>query len=79
MIDEIYTDYPFYGSRRMKNELFDRNQIRVCREHIQRLMREMGIEAIYPKKARNTSISNDSHKKYPYLLKGITASHPNHI
>ena len=79
MIDEIYTDYPFYGSRRMKNELFDRNQIRVCREHIQRLMREMGIEAIYPKKARNTSISNDLHKKYPYLLKGVTASHPNHI
>jgi putative transposase len=79
MIDLIYTDYPFYGSRRVKNELADRNQICICREHVQRLMRLMGIEAIYPKKARNTSVSDDSHRKYPYLLRNIIASHPNHI
>lgn len=79
MIDAIATDYPFYGSRRIKNELVDRYGIFVCREHIQRLMRVMGLEAIYPKQKKNTSIPNAAHKKYPYLLSGITASHPNHI
>ncbi len=79
LIDAIYTDYPFYGSRRIKNELFDRNQIDVCRERIQRLMRLMGLEAIYPKKSINTSIPDVLHKKYPYLLKNIPASRPNHI
>jgi putative transposase len=39
----------------------------------------MGIEAIYPKKAKNTSIPDHLHKKYPYLLKDIIASYPNHI
>ena len=79
MIDGIYTDYPFYGSRRIKNELFDRHQICLGREQIQRLMRKMGIEAIYPKKAINTSVSDAAHRKYPYLLNNIIASYPNHI
>ena len=79
MIDAIYTDYPFYGSRRMKNELFDRHHIAICREHVQRLMRAMGIKAIYPKKSPHTSISDASHQKYPYLLKDTAASFPNHI
>jgi putative transposase len=79
LIDVIYTDLPFYGSRRMKNELLDRYRICACREHIQRLMRKMGIETIYPKKTPNTSASDASHKKYPYLLKDLTASYPNHI
>lgn len=79
MIDVIYTELPFYGSRRMKNELLDRYQICACREHVQRLMRKMGIETIYPKKAPNTSASDISHKKYPYLLKDLPASYPNHI
>jgi putative transposase len=79
MIDEIYTEYPFYGSRRIRFELFDRHEIKICREHIQRLMRIMGIEAIYPKKSKNTSVSDASHQKYPYLLKDTAASFPNHI
>lgn len=79
MIDVIYTELPFYGSRRMKNELCDRNQICLCRKHVQRLMRKMGIEVIYPKKAPNTSASDISHQKYPYLLKDTIASYPNHI
>lgn len=76
-IDTIYTDLPFYGSRRIRNELKDRYGIRVCREHTQRLMRLMGIEALYPKP--KTSIGNKQHEKYPYLLKNIVARHPNHI
>ena len=77
MIDALYTDYPFYGSRRMRLELSDRYGISICRERIQRLMRGMGIEAVYPKP--KTSTAHPEHKKYPYLLKDITASHPNHI
>lgn len=79
LIDLIYTDYPFYGSRRVRNELLDRNQLSIGREQVQRLMRLMGIEAIYPTKAKNTSAGDASHRKYPYLLKGIVASYPNHI
>ena len=42
-------------------------------------MRLMGIEAVYPKSRRNTSISDNSHRKYPYLLSGVSAGYPNHI
>lgn len=78
-LDTIYTDCPFYGSRRMQYELNARYQIHICREHIQRLMRLMGLEAIYPKQYKGLSDPDDQHKKYPYLLNGITASFPNHI
>jgi putative transposase len=77
MIDVVYTDCPFYGSRRVRNELNDRFGIAICREHVQRLMRRMGIEAIYPKP--KTSVVAPEHTKYPYLLRNITARHPNHI
>lgn len=76
-IDVIYTDCPFYGSRRIRNELKDRYGVRICREHVQRLMRLMGIEALYPKP--KTSLGNKQHEKYPYLLKDISAEYPNHI
>lgn len=79
MIDAIYTELPFYGSRRMRNELLDRHQISIGREHVQRLMRLMGIEAIYPKHGLNTSAGDVLHLKYPYLLTGVIADHPNHI
>lgn len=67
-IDEIYTAYPFYGSRKIKHELERRGHC-VGRERVQKLMRKMGIVAIYPK--RKTSQSNPAHKIYPYLLKGL--------
>jgi putative transposase len=78
-LDELYTKHPFYGSRRMRYALKDDYRLEACREHVQRLMRLMGLEAIYPKQSRNTSIPDPSHKKYPYLLNGVIASHPNHI
>ncbi len=77
-IDQIYTDRPFYGSRRIRNDLEIFN-IHICREHVQRLMRLMGLEAIYPKKRMHTSIADDFHGKYPYLLSGLVPSYPNHI
>lgn len=76
-IDEIYTDYPFYGSRKMAEELSDQLGRRINRKCTQRLMREMGLEAIYPKP--NLSRNDGEHLRYPYLLTGVTASRPNHI
>jgi putative transposase len=70
-IDEIYTAHPFFGSRRIAHT------IGVNRKQIQRLMREMGLEAIYPKP--NLSKNANQHPVYPYLLRNITASYPNHI
>jgi len=78
-LDAIYTDCPFYGSRRMQYELNTKYHIAICREHIQRLMRRMGLEAIYPKKYKGLSDPDTQHKKYPYLLTNINASFPNHI
>ena len=77
LIDEIYTDCPFYGSRRIRRDLEIYHQTKVCRQKIQRMMRLMGLDAIYPKK--RTSFSDQQHKIYPYLLRGLTIGHPNHV
>lgn len=66
LIDEMYTKTPFYGSRRIR-ETLKRKGYFVNRKRIQRLMRLMGIEAIYPKP--NLSKPHPSHKIYPYLLR----------
>ena len=78
-IDELYTRYPFYGSRRMKHALSDDHAIHIGRHQARRLMRLMGLEAIYPRKKPQTSISEPSHKKYPYLLRGLPIIRPNHV
>lgn len=78
-IDEAYTRRPFYGSRRMKDALQDEYAIHIGRHRTRRLMRLMGLEAIYPKKRPKTSESEPSHKKYPYLLRNISIIHPNHV
>lgn len=75
-IDKLYTEAPFYGSRRMTEALKRQGQ-HVNRKRIQRLMREMGLEAIYRKP--KTSIAHPEHKKYPYLLRGLTIDRPNHV
>jgi putative transposase len=75
-IDAIYTAYPFYGSRRITAQL-RREEVIVNRKAIQRHMREMGIEAIGPKP--NLSKPNQDHRVFPYLLRDITASSPNHV
>lgn len=76
-IDEIYTRLPFYGSRRMKGALQDDYRICIGRHQARRLMRLMGLEAIYPKP--KTSTSCPEHKKYPYLLRGIIIARPNQV
>lgn len=79
LIDKIYTEFPYYGSRRIKYELEKSDKIIANRKHIQRLMREMGIEAIYPKKKYNLSNLDNLHKKYPYLLRNFTINRPNQV
>ena len=76
-IDETYTKYPFYGSRRITEHLREYLKMMVARETVQRCMREMGIAGICP--GPNLSKRNAAHKIYPYLLRHITASYPNHV
>ncbi len=75
-IDEIHLLYPFYGSRNIRNELWSRGH-KVGRDKVRRLMRRMGIEALYikPKLSR----SNPIHAKYPYLLRDIQIIKANQV
>jgi putative transposase len=67
-IDRIYTDRPYYGTRRLRYEL-RKTGYAIGRKKIRRLMKKMGIEALYPKP--KTSIAYKEHLKYPYLLRGV--------
>jgi putative transposase len=75
-IDELHLAYPFYGSRRMAVVLRDDGWL-VNRKRVQRLMRLMGLEAIYQKP--NTSRRHPDHKVYPYLLRGLSIERPNQV
>ena len=76
LIDEIHLKRPFYGSRRIRDDLQDLGHS-VNRKKVQRLMRQMGIMALYPKV--NTSRPGKGHKIYPYLLKGLSIDRPNQV
>lgn len=78
-VDAIYTDYPFYGSRRMELELLDRYGIDIGRERIRRVMQLLGLEAIYPKPNTSKPGVGAGHTVYPYLLRNMKAGYPNHI
>jgi putative transposase len=75
-MDELYTKWPFYGSRRMVAALRQDGWI-VNRKRVRRLMRVMGLEAIYQKP--NTSKGHPDHKVYPYLLRGLAIDRPNQV
>ena len=75
-IDQQYLATPFYGSRRMKVWL-DRQGHRVNRKRIQRLMRAMGLQAIY--RRPRTSQPGLGHKVHPYLLGGMEFTRPNQV
>ena len=76
MIDEQYTQTPFYGSRKMAAHL-RRHDYQVNRKHAQRLMRVMGLEAIYPKP--HLSRPGAGHSIYPYLLRGLLITQPDQV
>ena len=75
-MDELHLAWPFYGSRRMAAVL-RREGWAVNRKRAKRLMRVMGIEAIYQKP--NTSKGHPDHKVHPYLLRGLTIDRPNQV
>ncbi len=75
-IDELYTKMPFLGSRRMAVWLCEQGYD-VNRKRIQRLMRKMGLAAIYP--GPNLSRRNQQHRVYPYLLRGLAIIRPNQV
>jgi putative transposase len=76
IIDRVHTDYPFAGARMLRDMLRLRGY-NVGRRHVGRLMRLMGIEALYRKK--RTSKTNPEHKVYPYLLRNLVVERPNHV
>ena len=75
-MDELYLATPFYGSRRM-TAVLRRDGLAVNRKRVRRLMRVMGLEAIYQKP--NTSVGHPAHKVYPYLLRGLAIVRPNQV
>uniref|UniRef100_UPI0031F63A0E IS3 family transposase n=1 Tax=Thermacetogenium phaeum TaxID=85874 RepID=UPI0031F63A0E len=75
-IDEIYTEHPYYGSRRITAQL-RREGFEVNRKAVQRHMREMGITGIHP--GPNLSRRSQQHKVYPYLLRNLEITHPDQV
>ena len=75
-IDELYTQHPFYGSRKIGAQL-RREGVLITRKTVQRHMREMGIVAVYP----GPNLSRRQHKEhvFPYLLRNLTIRAPNHV
>jgi putative transposase len=75
-IDELHLNFPFAGSRMLRD--FLRNEgVEIGRGHVATLMRRMGIEALY--RRPNTSKPAPGHKIYPYQLRGLAIERPNHV
>jgi putative transposase len=75
-IDELHLDYPFAGSRMLQG-LLKADGLAAGRLHVATLMKKMGIEAIY--RRPNTSKPAPGHKVYPYLLRKMAVTRPNHV
>ena len=76
LLDEEYTRHPFYGARRLSDWLSSQGHP-AGRKKVGRLVKEMGLEAIYPKKP--LSLKNRDHKIYPYLLRTLTINRPDQV
>lgn len=75
-LDELYTEHPYYGVRRMTACLRREGEL-VNEKRVRRLLRLIGLEAIYPKP--NLSKPNRDHKIYPYLLRGVAIEHRDQV
>ena len=76
LLDEEYTRHPFFGTRKMKAWLHSQGHV-VNRKRVQRLMRILGLVAMVPGPC--TSKAYPEHKKFPYLLRELSVSRPNHV
>lgn len=77
LLDEKYTRHPFYGVERMTDWLNAECGHQVNRKRVRRLLRQMGLHAIYP--GPRTSQPGAGHRIYPYLLRGVPAGQRNHV
>lgn len=77
-IDRVYTEHPFYGHRRICDELNDQG-FNIGRDRTLKYMQQMGLKAFYPRRKHNTSIANKEHKVYPYLLRSLKINRPNQV
>lgn len=77
LIDKLFTEDPTRGTRRLRAALWSQHKRRAGRNRIRKLMLTMGITPIYPKKL--LSKPNKHHKKYPYLLRGVSIVRPNQV
>jgi putative transposase len=76
LLDEVFTRWPFYGSRRLRRELADHGHP-LGRDHVRRLMRQMGLATIYPRP--RLSVADQGHQVYPYLLRELVIARPNQV
>jgi len=76
-LDELHLKHPFKGSRRLRDDLWDVHGLQVNRKRVQRLMRMMGIRALYP--GARTTRPNKQHKVYPYLLRDLEIDRRNQV
>ena len=77
-MDEIFTEYPFYGYRKIYHQLLNEN-FSIGKDRVLKYMRTLGLETFYPKKKKGLSTLNKEHKKYPYLLKDLKINKPNQV
>lgn len=75
-ISEAFIENPFFGYRRIKDEIAD-NGIIIGKERVRKYMKMLGLKTFYPKK--KTTIANKEHEKYPYLLKDIEITRANQV
>jgi putative transposase len=76
-IDELHLEFPFAGSRMLRDLLNREREKNISRKRLRRLMKQMGIEALYRKP--NTSKASKNHKIYPYLLRNRVIDRPNQV
>jgi putative transposase len=77
-MDEIYSKTPIYGYRKIHQEL-KHDGFEIGKDRVLKYMQVLGIEAIYPRRFKTTSVKDKSHKVYPYLLNGMEISQPNQV
>jgi len=78
-IDALYTERPHLGRRGMTDALAEEKRIFVNPKRVRRLMKVLGLEAVYPRPRRNTSQPDVEHPKYPYLLRNLEITRPDQV
>ncbi len=77
LVDSIYTEYPFFGTRKMASYLQLNGNRDIKRHHIRGIYEQLGLRSVAP--GPHTSKPHSEHKKYPYLLRGIDINKPNQV